>query len=285
MFFQFASKNRIAIKRTKIDFMNKWNYSYVVLHQPQNTYGNKINEAKFYSNIKWFPHFHRSYELIVCLKGSANVDVEDRHYLIKEKELIIVFPYQTHSFVVEGESLLYVLVFSPDLMNSQLYSSGLVPANPLFEIKDYEWEFLTHSLFQNKHYDLYDLASSIAIINGNISKNISYVKRSDNSDVIAKIIEYVDRHYLERITLKLIAKEIGYNYQYVSRLFGKTMNISFPDFINQYRIEHAERLLNSSNDKTITQIALESGFGSIRNYNRVLSKKRNVLQINEFELL
>lgn len=48
--------------------------------------------------------------------------------------------------------------------------------------------------------------------------------------------------------------------------------MSFTDFLNLYRIETALRLLDET-DKKITDIALESGFQSVRNFNEAFRKK------------
>ena len=48
------------------------------------------------------------------------------------------------------------------------------------------------------------------------------------------------------------------------------MNISFTDFVNGLRIEHACSLLE--NDTNITETAFSSGFSSIRTFNRAFAK-------------
>ena len=67
-----------------------------------------------------------------------------------------------------------------------------------------------------------------------------------------------------------MAQELGYEMHYLSRVFSANVKINLRRYINLYRVDAAkERLINSENG--IAQIALESGFQSIRNFNRVFS--------------
>lgn len=52
----------------------------------------------------------------------------------------------------------------------------------------------------------------------------------------------------------------------MSIYFHSTFNISFTNFLNIYRLETAVKLLEET-DKKITDIALESGFQSVRSFN------------------
>lgn len=103
----------------------------------------------------------------------------------------------------------------------------------------------------------------------------SKVKKNDNSTnsaFIGKITDYIANNYTENITLKDISKKLSYNYSYLSRNFKRLFGICFNDFVNLYRIEKAISLLSEENTK-IANIALESGFQSVRSFNAIFIKK------------
>ena len=70
------------------------------------------------------------------------------------------------------------------------------------------------------------------------------------------------------ISLKTIARDRGYNYQYLSRTFNKIVGINFKRLVNQYRMEYAFAKLQDTN-LPLSQIAFESGFQSIRSFDHV----------------
>jgi AraC-like DNA-binding protein len=50
------------------------------------------------------------------------------------------------------------------------------------------------------------------------------------------------------------------------------MNLTFTDFVNQYRVNQACRLLTT--DKSITDVSFESGFGNVAYFNRVFKGQK-----------
>lgn len=54
---------------------------------------------------------------------------------------------------------------------------------------------------------------------------------------------------------------------YLSRYFHKNIPMNFIDFINHYRVSHAQDLLAQGVD--LVETAYSSGFQSIRSFNRV----------------
>ena len=62
---------------------------------------------------------------------------------------------------------------------------------------------------------------------------------------------------------------MGYEEHYLSRCFHNCFAMNFKQFVNEYRIQFARRLLEQQPPLPITEIAYMSGFGSVRNFNRV----------------
>ena len=72
---------------------------------------------------------------------------------------------------------------------------------------------------------------------------------------------YIFEHYKENITLKKVAAAIGYTSNYISSCLSVIPKANFRTIINSARVEHAKKLLVST-DMRIVDIALESGFAS-----------------------
>jgi YesN/AraC family two-component response regulator len=104
-------------------------------------------------------------------------------------------------------------------------------------------------------------------------RTVNRVPKSKNSDVLVQILEYVSQNFQDDISLQSIAKFLGYNYQYLSKIFNRTMHINFKTLVNHYRFEYARQQLLNNPEKSISEIAFESGFQSIRSFNNVFKKQ------------
>ena len=96
-----------------------------------------------------------------------------------------------------------------------------------------------------------------------------------------RLREYMEqkRPYLNPIlSLKDLAEAMDTYPHYVTQVLNTVFNQSFYDFVNQYRIEEAERqLTNPSNAKlTILAIAYDCGFNSKATFNRVFKEKKGI---------
>jgi AraC-like DNA-binding protein len=76
------------------------------------------------------------------------------------------------------------------------------------------------------------------------------------------ITHHINTNYLSTVTIREIADAVGLNHRYMMRLFQSHSAMSVWEYVLRLRVSHAQRLLITTNQK-ITDIALESGFGSV----------------------
>ena len=81
-------------------------------------------------------------------------------------------------------------------------------------------------------------------------------------------VDISKKEYKEDISLKSLSEKLGYEEHYISRCFNRYFDRNFKSFINELRISFAIEYMNQNPDSTITQIALSSGFQSVRSFNR-----------------
>ena len=94
-----------------------------------------------------------------------------------------------------------------------------------------------------------------------------YDSHKDNKNLLAEIFKFIENNYKEDCTLKELSASIGYDYAYLSRYFKNVVGISFNSYVNMYRLNHACYLLDNTSDH-ILNIAIESGYKSLRSFNR-----------------
>lgn len=86
------------------------------------------------------------------------------------------------------------------------------------------------------------------------------------------ILKYVENNYMEKITIEDIANEVDLSQSHFMKYFKNTMGTSFVDYLNEYRLTMASRLLISS-DSSILAIASEVGFENLSYFNRIFKKR------------
>ena len=89
---------------------------------------------------------------------------------------------------------------------------------------------------------------------------------------IGKVFELVGSSYDKDITLSAAADAAGYVPTYFSRVFRECTGMTFYSYLTMYRIAVAELKLVST-DKSINEIALSSGFGSVKTFDRIFKDK------------
>ena len=77
--------------------------------------------------------------------------------------------------------------------------------------------------------------------------------------------------FLYDISLPEVAEKIGCHHVTLSRVFNLSAGMSFSDYVNLRRCNYAQKLLRRTN-LSVTEIALNSGFGSLRSFNRTFKK-------------
>ena len=89
---------------------------------------------------------------------------------------------------------------------------------------------------------------------------------------IKKAITFIREHYMENISLDLLAEHLEITPEYLSTLFNKEVGINFSIFLKRFRISQAKRLLKGT-DKKIYEIAAEVGYNDPKYFNRVFKEE------------
>jgi len=81
-------------------------------------------------------------------------------------------------------------------------------------------------------------------------ETITYISgflKKGSSNIIERVKRYIDEHYHEDISLKVISKVFYMNPAYLGQLFIKTEGETFNDYLNKKRIAEAKKLLRNEN--------------------------------------
>ncbi len=224
----------------------------------------RINQG-LSKNFNFPLHLHENYEFIYVEEGFMRVGINGCDFDVKSGEGAFILPNQPHEFFTPEFSKSWVVIFSADHISElknitglkTMFSPVIRPTFPdlhkrLIEVQNNPLRLRSV---------LYELAALYA--EGAPAPQLAM----GDGALVCRVVEYIDAHYKEQITLEEMARDLGYNYRYMSGVVNRFFRLTFPKVVNRYRVNHACKLL-SDTDEGVTEIALLCGFGSIRNFNR-----------------
>jgi AraC-like DNA-binding protein len=87
---------------------------------------------------------------------------------------------------------------------------------------------------------------------------------------IQRVYRYIEENYQQKITVEEIAGITNLTTAAFCRYFKKMTRLTFTEFVNQYRINQAKKLLLQH--KNVTEACFESGFESLSYFNKIFKR-------------
>ncbi|WP_229750488.1 helix-turn-helix domain-containing protein [Paenibacillus nasutitermitis] len=86
-----------------------------------------------------------------------------------------------------------------------------------------------------------------------------------------KVVQYLNDHYAEPLSLTGVAQQFDISSYYLSRIFKSATGFAFTEYMNLLRLKEAQRLLRESGLQ-ITEIALRTGFDNFSHFGKAFKK-------------
>lgn len=225
-----------------------------------------------------FPlHLHAHVEFIYVTEGNLRVSINDKVKDLQPGDMAVCFPNDIHSLYTDSTSKCMIFIFSPEIISgyfgkkmdktleNPFLSKSTICATTIYLINLLFTEFLN----SNNKYVIKGLLYSIF---GKLTSNFVF-KSNEHiyNNTIQSLLSYIGKHFNENITLDILSRDLSFSKFYLSRLFKQKIGYTLNDYVNSLRINRAEDLLRET-DMTMVNIALECGFESCRNFNRVFKR-------------
>lgn len=223
--------------------------------------------------LEWEMHLHNDIEIVYMRRGTCDASVDGEKYELSPGDCLVVFPNRIHDYRNGIDDLADVLIVDPGTLAE--YSGILskrMPVNPYIPKASDEIKNLFELIYDTdgKFTDSIRFGYCNAVV-GLLFENMEF-KDIGKTDIkiIQGILDYCTSHYNESITVSTVAENLGLSESYVSHVFNDRLNIGFISYINSMRINQAMRLIDEGKLSN-TEIAFETGFGTIRTFNRAFS--------------
>lgn len=238
------------------------------------TQNNHFFLAQHLKNVECRSHLHYSLEIVIVTEGELAVILDDQRYALEKGDGIFIMPFQYHSFVTEKDNSSAIFTFSSALVGEFAdFINEKQVANPLFNVTN-ENLALCKDFDCNISNDVFYIKSLLYPLCRNVYDGCTFTAGGSKSDSsFLETIKYIYSHYSEEISLVSTAEALGFNSKYLSRMFTRSCGMYFSDFLNAVRCSSAaNKIEDPLCDKNLSEIAFESGFTSIRNFNRTFKK-------------
>jgi AraC-like DNA-binding protein len=256
--------------------------------------------ARYKTEFNFPVHYHEEYELnfIENARGVRRV-VGGSMEEIDNLELVLVGPNIPHAWFTykcKSEDIFEVTIqFHRDLFDEVLLKRNQLNfIRTLFErsLKGVSFSRRTiervaprlKALAEKEGFDsvlelmavLHDL--SLSPDSRTLSDDVTYNTELiyNDSQRVEKVVDFINEHFGRTIRLAEAAELVEMAETAFSRFFKAKTGITFVDYLNDIRIGHASRLLIDTRSP-VAEIALECGFTSLTNFNRIFKKRKGLV--------
>ena len=235
--------------------------------------------------------WHMPARFILARKNRIKLRVEGKEYALSAGNVLLVWPGEEFEILTVPREGALALQFSSscitecdDICTVYHYLNTVrLLDDSQAELRDTVSQFLLHAFKVEQDQELfYETRVRIDILeilievakaareNSMKAQSVEIISRNSASKM-EKACSYITANCDKRITQAEVAENVGISTFYFSRLFRQYTGKSFNDYLNEHRIQKALMLL-SNRRISIQDVAVNSGFQSISNFNKVFKK-------------
>lgn len=233
-------------------------------------------------------HWHEEIEIIYCMAGQVQLFLNGSTFELGKDDIFFINKEEFHQFCSTDPDMSYCayvfplenLQFLPSDYCQNRYLRPLLEKSLLFPTK-LETDAPCYNAIRQEiqtiiqvndekscAYQLVTKASLLKIIACLAQHKLLYATTSVTTDIpgterqtIRRIINWLEQHTTEKVTLEEIAADFHMSPKYFSRYFKKHFQRNFSDYLLHLRIDQACMMLIST-DKAVADIAFLCGFSN-----------------------
>ena len=246
---------------------------------------------------KYDTHWHSALEIINPVENYYDAVVGGVEYRIQPGDIFIIPPRELHSLIAppQGKRFIFIMNISAISMLKGYAGIQSILTHPLHITRD-TYPLIYDDIYQilvqirNEYYknsEYAELSIHALLVNllvkigenhnnaDELFPNVRLYKQKEYVQKFNQILEYIDDHYMEDISLEGVAYTAGFSKYHFSRLFKQYTDFTFCDYLCYRRIKAAEEFL-AQPDLSITEVALQAGFPSISTFNRLFKQQKGI---------
>lgn len=236
-------------------------------------------------------HWHDNVEIAFFLQGGFRVQIDGKFYDVHNNDLFMVNSGQMHLWGrncvgrYKGITLVADMDFWENIcpnLNELEFDFAICPEQvptlknlmmQLYETSsDYYTAKMLHSESTTSGKELMALHGLVCMIYYMLTTYFSrprstspYSRIQIQKSNLQDVVQYINTHYTEHLLLKDVAEIHNISCEHLARIFKKSLGMTFKEYLNTVRLNHACKLMIHTNLGTL-EIATEAGFPDLRSF-------------------
>lgn len=229
----------------------------------------KVCAERVMANNMKFCHSHAHYELYFLTEGERYLYAENRFYVMRLGDVFLMPPGIMHRTLDSGGGYSKFVAMLP---------KSVVPKCPAadFRIVRPSGKLLEELLAAAESVKCGDGDCFLTVMRllSTVQKLPMYAEEALSSPTIGRvgeILNYLDNHFTEKISLVSLSERFYISEYYLCRLFKEYTGRTFNEYLAGLRVERAKLLLMEG--IPVSRVWRDSGFGSESSFTRVFREK------------
>lgn len=250
-------------------------------------YSTAISNAgifRFPASYRFETHAHLEYEINYVNAGCCIMGAGEDYVPLKQGECIVINPFTPHCFMVDMRKTCKITQLEIAILHSGKVAEGirfLNPQSPFTKLKDCEplvpvlericfyHRTQSESEFIKAQLDFEQL-SLYAALSG-------YIERTEKAktaepDRLGRLVHYINENLEEELNIEELSDMFEVSSRYIRKYFLRQMGMTCTEYITMLRVGRAKELLWDPL-KSVTDVALTSGFNSSQYFCRIFKKQ------------
>ena len=221
-----------------------------------------------YQNLTNVLHWHLESELIWVVEGRAHIRIGEDCFEAQAGDVFYCAGEEMHYIISEPKARVDVAIadveVTQDWTGYALYSPYLPAKIGAAERMKRMGQLLGEKGFLYREALEHEWQGLML----DIFRTLPCRKREKPSQEWRKQLDFIHSHYAD-ITFEDAVQASGYSASHFSKLFKKVSGMTFSDYLNVIRVEQAIAMMREHPKRTVTDVAIQCGFSTVRNFNRV----------------
>ncbi|SFA92542.1 AraC-like ligand binding domain-containing protein [Cohnella sp. OV330] len=238
-------------------------------------------------------HFHGTYEIFYLMSGRRRFFIQDRTIVIGEGDIVVIAPNVVHRTTdtdmpeherlvvnLRGEDMLAVNGACAGMLNALSGREyAVVTAGSPSDRRDVDAlarRIVREVQGREPGFEVYaqTLAIQLLVTCFRLAGTGDEARGEDLSPMharVSEVVRYINEHYAEPLSLRLLSERFFVSPYYLSRSFKEATGFSFVEYVNSVRVKEAKKLLEQT-ALQVNQIARKAGFRSVAHFGRVFKE-------------
>ena len=252
----------------------------------------------FYYNDKYITplkeHSHKYFEFYFFLGGEVSITINKQTYHLQKGDMVLIPPDMKHYITIRNPEIAYqrfVFWITPDFAKElHLISEDYVYLLHHSKVNQqylYHFDTITFNTIQSKlfllseeiHFDYFGKTAKLSLAAKDLILHLSRVvyemvnpyPPKVQQELFEKVIEYINQHLEEDLSLEQLAKIFFANKYHIAHLFKEKYGIPIHRYIIKKRLALCKDAL--LNNEEITETCLLCGFSDYSSFYRAFKKE------------